>query len=73
MCGISGGVIGYGIEEAIAKSTFISVVDILIEEKGNPFPHTSSYLATLREQGIAMQETVNKMVDQIAIQIANIF
>lgn len=73
MCGISGGVIGYGIEEAIAKSTFISVVDILIEEKGNPFPHTLSYLATLREQGIAMQETVNKMVDQIAIQIANIF
>lgn len=73
MRGISGGVIGYGIEEAIAKSTFISAVDILIEKKGNPFPHTASYLATLRDQGLAMQEAVNKMVDQIAIQIANIF
>ena len=70
---VVGALIGYGIEEAIAKSTFISIVDILIEEKGNPFPHTASYLATLREHGLSMQEAVGKMVDQIAIQIANIF
>lgn len=70
---VVGALIGYGIEEAIAKSTFVSIIDILIEEKGNPFPHTTSYVATLREQGLAMQEAVDKMVDQIAIQIANIF
>jgi hypothetical protein len=48
---VVGALIGYGIEEAIAKSTFVSIIDILIEEKGNPFPHTASYIATLREHG----------------------
>lgn len=70
---VVGALIGYGIEEAIAKSTFVSIIDVLIEEKGNPFPHTTSYVATLREHGLAMQEAVDKMVDQIAMQIANIF
>lgn len=70
---VVGALIGYGIEEAIAKSTFISIIDILIEEKGNPFPHTTSYIATLREHGLSMQEAVNKILDQIAVQISNIF
>lgn len=70
---VVGALIGYGIEEAIAKSTFVSIIDILIEEKGNPFPHTASYIATLREHGITMQEAVDKMIGQIAVQIANIF
>lgn len=70
---VIGALIGYGIEEAAAKSTFISIVDILIEEKGNPFPHTTTYLATLREHSLTIQEAVDKMVDQLAMQIANIF
>jgi outer membrane lipoprotein SlyB len=70
---VVGALVGYAIEEAIAKSTFISIIDVLIEEKGNPFPHTTSYVATLREQGLEMQQAVNMMVDQIAVQVANIF
>lgn len=71
--GIAGALIGYAMEDAAAKSTFIAIIDVLIEEKNNPFPHTTSYSATLREQGLEMQKAVNMMVDQIAAQIANIF
>ncbi len=70
---VIGALIGYAAEEAIAKSTFVTIIDVLIEEKGNPFPHTTSYIATLREQGLEMQQAVNMMVDQIAVQVANIF
>lgn len=70
---VVGALVGYAMEEAIAKSTFISIIDIFIEEKNNPFPHTTSYIATLREQGLEMQRAVNKMIDQIAVQIASIF
>jgi hypothetical protein len=70
---VVGALVGYAMEEAIAKSTFISIIDVLIEEKNNPFPHTTSYVATVREQGLEMQQAVNMMVDQIAVQIANIF
>lgn len=70
---VVGALVGYAIEEAIAKSTFVSIIDVLIEEKNNPFPHTTSYVATLREQGLEMQQAVDLMVDQIAAQVANIF
>ena len=70
---VVGALVGYAMEEAIAKSTFISIIDILIEEKNNPFPSTTKYVATLREQGLEMQQAVNMMVDQISVQIANIF
>ena len=70
---VIGALVGYAAEEAIAKSTFISIVDILIEEKGNPFPNTTSFMATLREHGLEMQQAADQMVDQVAIQIANIF
>lgn len=70
---VVGALVGYTVEEAIAKSTFVSIIDILIEEKNNPFPHTTSYIATLREYGLEMQQAVDMMVDQITLQIANIF
>lgn len=70
---VVGALVGYAMEEAIAKSTFVSIIDVLIEEKDNPFPHTTTYVATLREHGLEMQQAVNMMVDQIAVQIANIF
>lgn len=70
---VVGALVGYAIEEAIAMSTFVSIIDVLIEEKNNPFPHTACYVATLREQGLEMQQAVNMMVDQVAIQVANIF
>lgn len=70
---VVGALVGYAVEEAIAKSTFVSIIDILIEEKNNPFPHTTSYVATLREYGLEIQQAVDMMVDQITMQIANIF
>ena len=70
---VIGALAGYGIEEAIVKSTFISMIDIFIEEQGNPFPHTALFVATLREHGLTMQEAIEKLSDQISMQIAGIF
>ena len=69
----AGAAIGYAIEQAATKSTFISVVDVIVVEKSNPFPHTTTVTATLRQQSLKMQQAVNMMSGQIATQVGGIF
>jgi len=70
---LAGLLAGYAAEEAEAKSTFVSVVDVLIEESDNPFPHTTSIVSVIRQYELKPQEANKEMADQVATQLGNIF